>query len=33
MVDGVGYRTIKNLKLELGDSESEWTPAPEDLNL
>lgn len=28
---GVGYRIIKNLKLERGTRPTDWTPAPEDL--
>lgn len=30
-VNHVGYRIFKNLKLEIGNKATDWTPAPEDL--
>ena len=30
-VNTVGYRIFKNLKLEIGNKATDWTPAPEDM--
>lgn len=30
-VNNVGYRIFKNLKLEIGNKATDWTPAPEDM--